>query len=278
MKPELKTEKFFLQYKEEQIENTLLWESHCHANFELIAVIDGGISVTLEGRNYRLNRGEAIVIPPLSYHAIKVNKAGVYKRLTVLFDQSSIPEVLAPRFSGNSILINNLSAYLTSELQRICTENDKDFYSPLAESFMTEILYTLARAAEDPIANERDGLLEKIILYVDENLCNQILLDDLAAHTSRSKSSVCHLFEEKMKISPKQYILQKKLALATHLIKSGTPPTSAAIRVGYDNYSNFYRIYKKYYGVSPTSQTSQSTLRPRLDGDETYTLREEQKL
>ena len=252
---ELNTKKFFLQYKEEQIENTLLWENHCHAEFELIAVVDGGISVTLEGRDYRLSRGEAIAIPPLSYHTIKVNKAGVYKRLTVLFDQSSIPDVLAPRFLGKSILVNNLSAYLTGELQRICTENDKNFYAPLAESFMTEILYTLARAAESRIGNERDELLERIISYVDENLCQPILLDDIATHTSRSKSSVCHLFEEKMKISPKQYILQKKLAYATQLINSGTPPTVAAIRIGYDNYSNFYKVYKKHYGVSPTSKT-----------------------
>ena len=258
MKAELNTEKFFLQYKEEKIENTLLWESHCHAKFELIAVIDGGISVTLEGRNYRLGRGEAIAIPPLCYHAIKANKAGVYKRLTVLFDQSAIPDVLAPRFLGKSIPLNNLSTYITGELQRICTDKDKNFYASLAESFMTEILYTLARAAENRIGNERDELLEKIILYVDENLCRSILLDDIATHTSRSKSSVCHLFEEKMKISPKQYILQKKLAYATQLINSGTPPTVAAARIGYDNYSNFYKIYKKHYGVSPTNKSKPS--------------------
>ena len=73
----------------------------------------------------------------------------------------------------------------------------------------------------------------------------KILLDDLARHTARSKSSFCHLFEEKMKISPKQYILQKKLALAGKLIDEGVPRTAAAMQVGYENYSNFYRLCKK---------------------------------
>ena len=62
------------------------------------------------------------------------------------------------------------------------------------------------------------------------------------------------LFEEKMKITPKQYILQKKLALADKLIGEGIPPTVAAGRVGYENYSNFYRMYSKYYGVRPTTR------------------------
>ncbi|MBR2432538.1 MAG: helix-turn-helix domain-containing protein, partial [Clostridia bacterium] len=72
-----------------------------------------------------------------------------------------------------------------------------------------------------------------------------ILLDDIAKYTSRSKSSFCHLFESKMNISPKQYILQKKLALASKLIDEGVPHTVAAMQVGYENYSNFYRLYRK---------------------------------
>ena len=38
MKLELITDKFQLEYKEDLIENTLLWENHCHAHFEMIAV------------------------------------------------------------------------------------------------------------------------------------------------------------------------------------------------------------------------------------------------
>ena len=55
-----------------------------------------------------------------------------------------------------------------------------------------------------------------------------------------------------MNISPKQYILQKKLALANKLIRDGTPATVAAMQVGYDNYSNFYRMYQKRVSHRPT--------------------------
>jgi methylphosphotriester-DNA--protein-cysteine methyltransferase len=74
----------------------------------------------------------------------------------------------------------------------------------------------------------------------------------LVPFLSVAASSVCHLFCEQMKISPKQYILQKKLALAGKLIHDGVPPTIAAIRIGYDNYSDFYRMYVKHFKKMPS--------------------------
>ena len=103
-------------------------------------------------------------------------------------------------------------------------------------------------------APDKDDFLEKTVRYIDGHIGEKITLDDLARHTSRSKSSFSHLFEEKMGISPKQYILHKKLATARKLIAEGTPPTTAAVQVGYENYSNFYRMYLKHYGTAPAKR------------------------
>jgi AraC-like DNA-binding protein len=233
------------------VENTLIWESHCHAGLELIAVLCGSICVTLEGRETRLDRGDAIVIPPLCYHSISALKQGSYERLTVLFEESAIPEVLRDAIADGTPRPRRISSHLCAELERVCTSQQKEFYSPLADSLMIEALYALSGKAERDGGEDIDGTLASILEYVDGHLDSRILLDGIAARVSRSKSSVCHLFEERMSISPKQYILQKKMALAAGLIRKGVPPTEAALRVGYGNYSNFYRIYKKTYGHSP---------------------------
>ncbi len=104
------------------------------------------------------------------------------------------------------------------------------------------------------ISVKTDSFLQSAIEYIDQNLCEKISLDDLARHTFRSKSSFCHLFEKKMKITPKQYILKKKLAFARKKLREGTPATDVAKQIGYENYSNFYRAYKKQYGLSPTKK------------------------
>ena len=250
-----KTNEFDFEYIESEISNQVLREKHCHAQFEMIAVSEGDINIMLEDKSYRLKENQTIIIPPLCYHSITVNGSGTYRRVTVLFDISAIPETLQSEFIKKGTNIAITISPLIEKLKEICLKNNSGFYAPLAQSLMVQIFYETIKSEKTFEEPETDEFLKEIILYIDRHLHEKILLDDLAKHTSRSKSSVCHLFEEKMNISPKQYILQKKLALASKLIGDGTPPTIAAMQLGYENYSNFYRLYLKHFGKKPTKKT-----------------------
>jgi AraC-like DNA-binding protein len=216
----------------------------------MIAVEKGDITVTPEGQNYRLAENQIIFIPPLVYHSVTANGKGRYCRITALFDADAIPDVLHGEFSkrerGTSIDSSRMK-----KLKDICQKQNSVFYAPLLRSMMTELFYDALQMPYASAKAETDDFLQKAFQYIDSHLNEKILLDDLAHYTSRSKSSFCHLFEAKMNISPKQYILQKKLALASKLISEGTPPTEAAMQVGYENYCNFYRLCRKVSGKSP---------------------------
>ena len=62
-----------------------------------------------------------------------------------------------------------------------------------------------------------------------------------------------------MKISVKQYVINKKLAYAVSLMREGVSATDAAAAIGYDNYSNFYKTYKNVFGTSPRGEKRRST-------------------
>ena len=220
----------------------------------MIAILEGDVSVVLEGRSYRLTAHQAIMIPPIIYHIVTANKPGTYRRMTALFDISAVPTVLQGRFGEKVREPITFSSEQMSELGEISQTEEMGFYSPLANSLMIRMIYNAIRATPPTETHEPNDFLKQIIQYVDEHLCERIHLDALAAHTARSKSSVCHLFEEKMGISPKQYILQKKMALANKLIRDGVPPTQAAMQVGYQDYSAFYRAYRKYFQVKPSNE------------------------
>ena len=250
----VKTNHFELEYIESKIGHPILWENHCHAQFEMIAVADGDITVLLEGQKYRLQENQIIIIPPLFYHSVTVSGEGSYRRITALFGMDAIPSILQDAFTNQerSVVID---ASRVKKIKEICQMADPSFYAPLLHSLMIEIFYDAFQMPQTPTKIETDDFLQKSFEYIDQHLHEKILLDDLAKHTSRSKSSFCHLFESKMNISPKQYILQKKLALANKLINEGTPPTVAAILVGYENYSNFYRLYQKNFKKNPMQKT-----------------------
>ena len=249
----VKTNHFEFEYIESKIDHPILWESHCHAQYEMIAVSDGDITVMLEEQKYRLQKNQIIIIPPLFYHSVTANGGVSYRRTTALFSFDAIPSVLQDEFTnrGRNAVID---ASLIEKIKEICQKPNASFYAPLLQSLMIEIFYDALQIPQDPIKIETDEFLQKTFGYIDQHLHEKILLDDLAKYTSRSKSSFCHLFEEKMNISPKQYILQKKLALASKLIDEGVPHTVAAMQVGYENYSNFYRIYLKHFGTTPTKK------------------------
>ena len=254
MKYGVKTNDFEIEYIESEIKHAVLWESHCHAQYEMIAVVEGDITVMLEGQKYRLQKNQIIIIPPLFYHSVTINEQGNYHRVTAQFGLDAIPSVLQDNFKnqGKTALID-LS--LIEKISEILKNNDCKFYAPLLQSLMIQIFYDTLKIQQASTKIDTDEFLQKAFKYIDLHLSEKILLDDLAKHMSRSKSSFCHLFESKMNISPKQYILQKKLALASKLIDEGVPNTIVAMQVGYQNYSNFYRIYLKQFGTSPTKNS-----------------------
>ncbi len=252
MKLFMKTEKFDLGYSEGDTNNATLRENHCHIRFELISVMSGSIDIMVEGRTYRCSKGESAVIAPLTYHSVTVTNNSEYKRITALFDASVLPEAIAKRLADESSeapIFHHSSFYsLSEDLMRVITGGDGENYSPLADAIAIKMLYTCAdgkHAKQSEDAKSSEGLLERVIRYIDANIEKKLTLDGIAQAHFISRSSLCHIFSERMQISPKQYIIQKKMAYASMLMANGASATHAARTVGYDNYSNFYRMYKK---------------------------------
>ena len=245
---------FKIEYKESMVSESLLWESHCHVSFEAIAVIEGDITVTFEGRACRVGAGECAILSPLAYHTVAANQKGAYRRVTLLFDASSIPAPLRDRLTAAGKEIYLVPFSEAEALRAAYLSSEREFFAPLAESILVRMLYDAVRIGGAAEVAEIDPPRAKILSYIDAHLCEPIALDGIASAAMLSKSSLCHLFADRMKISPKQYILKKKLALARSRIAEGMTSTEAALSVGYEDYSSFYRAYKKHFGLDPSRE------------------------
>lgn len=248
-----KTDSIKIEYIEDELESTHLYESHCHTQYEMMAVVNGDITVAIEGEPLHLTENQLLIIPPFFFHSVVANKLGSYFRITALFDFDFIPEPLRNGFI-KQVRKATVEAATIKKIKEICQSEHQEFFAPLLHSLMNEIFYDAYKAESAFDEIKLDEFLENTFHYIDEHLQEKISLDDLAKVTSRSKSSFCHLFKEKMNISPKQYILKKKIALASKLIYDGVPITKAAKQVGYDNYSDFYRFYRKHFKYGALSK------------------------
>lgn len=236
-----------------------IFENHCHSLFEMITVLEGGIRVIMESGEYLVGANGVIFIPPFAYHTVFTSEAGKYSRITAHFDSVAIPEPILSDFVSatklNPVTEGPSVVYAVNSLKTILQSGNNRYFEPLLHSVMTQLFYDVVclspeTRSQGPVS-EMDEVVSSIIKYIGENIESKITLDSIAGRVFLSKSTVCHLFKSKMKISIKQYVLQKKISYATALIQQGVPTGEAAKRIGYLNYANFYTAYKNLTGKSP---------------------------
>ncbi len=252
-----------ISYREGVAAGEEMFESHCHTRYEIIAVFEGKVSIVIDGKKFTLRAGEIAVIPPLAYHSVFAVEQIMYKRATALFDESFVPREIAEDFKAKT-LRQPLSSHelLTSALGRvreIFEESAAEMFLPLVKSLFIEALYV--HTYKDTAAKKEKShpTVKAAIEYIDSHITEKLTLELVAENVFLSKSSVSHVFRSEMKISVKQYIINKKLAYAASLMREGASATEAAAAVGYDNYSNFYKMYKNVFGASPRGEKRKNT-------------------
>ena len=104
-------------------------------------------------------------------------------------------------------------------------------------------------------------IVEKAVAYIEKNLLTITGIEEICGELYISKSHLHHLFMEHMNMSPKKYILQKRLTIANREICLGEKATLVYEKCGFSDYSTFYRAYKKYFGFSPVETPHAQSVR-----------------
>jgi AraC family transcriptional regulator len=108
------------------------------------------------------------------------------------------------------------------------------------------------------IPNLKGGLsrhhMKLVMAYIDENLERDIRLQELAGLTALSQFHFARSFRETSGDTPYQYILQRRIQRAKHLLmKTNTSIADVAKVTGFSNSSQFARMFKKMVGQAPLS-------------------------
>lgn len=255
MQKKLKTGHAEFTYCDAAMESGRIIDANCRLSFWLIAVYEGEVQVIVEGKRAALRPYRTAIVPPQRYHSVFPVKSGNCRYATVLFDRDFIPEPIRDEviaaIGQDVFYVHPFSKPLFDSLAEVLQMPDSDRYGPLAESILIQIFYQRIMYGSVDSLGEPDPMILGISEYVDRHIHDRIVLDDLARHLYLSKSTLCHVFQRKMNISVKQYVLQKKIVYAADLIRNKTQAKDAAKSIGYDNYANFYKIYKKFFSEAP---------------------------
>lgn len=101
---------------------------------------------------------------------------------------------------------------------------------------------------------ENNSKIDLSIKYIDENCLEEdFSLTDASKKSFISETYFRKLFKETFGISPKQYVIKRRIKHATSLIIAGYNTLSEIAQMcGYSDYKHFSVEFKKITGVSPS--------------------------
>lgn len=221
---------------------------HLHYFNEIIFFVKGDVEYTVEAETRRLSEGDIVLIQSGKYHFATVNSDVDYERYVFKFPNEILPDYLlenikefTPFFTNTIRFSMNFSQFETY----FGKFSDEELHTLFACDLL-KILIMLCRQPAGYSLNQSDGIVKRIINYIDENISSPLSLESLSLHFNYSKSYLSNEFCKYMKIPIMRYIRAKKIIAAHEMILSGEKRSTVAEKMGFENYSTFYRTYTKF--------------------------------
>ncbi|MGN7170760.1 response regulator [Paenibacillus cellulositrophicus] len=102
-------------------------------------------------------------------------------------------------------------------------------------------------------ADRKTKIIQQVMQYVDEHMDENITRKDAAGHVFINSSYLSRLFKEVTGDSFSNYVLNRKMERAIHLLQvERVMVYEVADRLGYKDPSYFARVFKKHTGKSPS--------------------------
>ncbi|EFM0193812.1 TPA: helix-turn-helix transcriptional regulator, partial [Escherichia coli] len=105
---------------------------------------------------------------------------------------------------------------------------------------------------------KKDVLIKDILFYLNNNYREKITLEQLSKKFRASVSYICHEFTKEYRISPINYVIQRRMTEAKWSL-TNTELSQAEIswRVGYENVDHFAKLFLRHVGCSPSDYRRQ---------------------
>lgn len=243
--------------------NGSVFERHCHAGYELLYVSEGRGIYTVEGTEYPLLSGTVMLFRPFEYHFVKPEPGFPYERYVLNFSASTpvgaareLP-VLEKKPGENGIYYPcsavsemTANAFHSIRMAEQFTQDSPEWMAYFG-AIVTQILLLLGKAELPKEREAEASLASQVITYLNEHLDEDFSLDRLAKRFFVSKFYLCRAFRQSTGTTVLSYLNTKRVVLARQFISRGETATSAALRVGFRDYSSFYRTCIRLDGTPP---------------------------
>ncbi|WP_103069572.1 helix-turn-helix domain-containing protein [Aquimarina sediminis] len=234
------------------------------ASHAITLVLNGALRVeTPEGEITLVNKNQMVLLPKGMYvisDIIPKNKE--FEAIVFFFDSEITDEFLMSfetsqhTYPSTFLLIEyeqNLKLYIDTLITLYRGKHQNQF----TKTKLLELLHLISISKKGTefvhkLQSIKNRERKNIKVFMSENFDKPLDIEDYAYLTGRSISTFRRDFKSKFNISPKKWLIEKRLLRAAQLLKEKDDSiTNIALLVGYENTSHFIKAFQKKFKISP---------------------------
>lgn len=108
------------------------------------------------------------------------------------------------------------------------------------------------QTSEEEQENNQSKLIDEMRSYIEQKIYSRISIEDVASFFKISPRRLHQIFTKELNLSPKQYILKKKMEEGYKiLVQTSTPINKIAYMLAFSSPYHFTNEFKKTFGITP---------------------------
>ncbi len=223
----------------------------------LIYCVKGNGFAEIDNKNKIIRENSLLFIPANTPHIYGANENNPWSIYWAHFNGNKARSYYDNKTSDVSMvpinkipLVRSLFASIFDTLEKGYTE-DNVLYS--YQCFVHLLSIFLYFNNKDIVADRQASQINNTIMYMKENLSQNLSLSELAEINNLSKSQLTLIFRQKTGHSPIDYLINLKIQQACrYLDLTDNNIKEIAGKLGYSDSYYFSRIFKKKMSISPT--------------------------
>lgn len=251
--------------------------SHWHPAIEIIYMLEGELTVTVESDTRLLSAGQCMLINPSVIHSTKCvspNKAIVFQ-IPLDFISLYIPDIRNLMFSlddpgGNPVRRTKLEIFKDTLIQmQIANDIRPEGFILRFNSLLFEVLFQLCHNFSTRIFQSNQNQktkdldrLNRVLTYTAQNYNRPISIEEISGVAYLEAGYFCRFFKKYMGSTFLEYQNELRLSRIYHdLISTEDTVQNILERHGFTNYKLFRRVFSEHFGTTPLTLRKISNLK-----------------
>ena len=246
-----------------------LMSFHWHVEFEIIRILKGTFTLTLDEQEVCVSEGSTIFIPAGSLHAGIPSDGCIYEcivfDLNMLMNKSDTCCHLIRQILNHEIELlpvytpsyDNIHLIAWSLFDAMATKNPG--YELLVQGALYQFFGTIFSRnyySDMPTQTPRDHKrilpLKQALEFIESSYTLPLSLQEISESVGMSPKYFCRFFQEMTHRTPIDYLNYYRIERACyHLLTTNLSITEVAFSSGFNDLSYFIKTFKKYKGTTP---------------------------